>query len=142
MPFYYDGQCANHLRSCGFDQVVHRADDDFFLRVRDTKFLKKVDLIWDNPPYTSPETKEAVLRALATSGKPFAMLLPISVLHVAFVRSILDMSQVQVIIPRRVFVCKREGPEVPFKYLCWLCYRLGLKRDLYFLSDTDDDADS
>eukprot|EP00965_Chrysotila_dentata_P018001 597634-Pleurochrysis_carterae.AAC.1 len=28
------------------------------------------------------------------AGKPFAMLLPISVLHVAFVREVLDMSQV------------------------------------------------
>ena len=43
--------------------------------------------------YTSAETKEKVLRALAASGLPFAMLLPISVLHVAFVRDILDMSQ-------------------------------------------------
>ena len=97
----------------------------------DKKFLKTIDLIWDNPPvrpapyqshalsrpsvqhlceqhipesahsitsrapqYTSAETKEKVLRALAASGLPFAMLLPISVLHVAFVREILDMSQV------------------------------------------------
>ena len=57
--------------------------------------MKKVDLIWDNPPYTSPETKERVLRALVGSGKPFAMLLPISVLHVGFVREIVDMEQVR-----------------------------------------------
>ena len=86
------------------------------LKAKGKKFLKKVDLIWDNPPvrqrrrlaiahgatathslaacgpqYTSAETKERVLRALAASGLPFAMLLPISVLHVAFVREILDM---------------------------------------------------
>ena len=83
-------------RSLGFGQVVHRPNDDFFSRVRDAKFLKKVDLIWDNPPYTSPETKEAVLRALVASGKPFAVLLPISVLHVRFVRELLDSSHVQV----------------------------------------------
>ena len=62
--------------------------------MKDPKFMKKVDLIWDNPPYTSPETKERVLRALVESGKPFAMLLPISVLHVGFVREIVDMEQV------------------------------------------------
>ena len=90
MPFFYDGKCANHLRSLGFKDVVHK-QEDFFARVLDAKFLKKIDLIWDNPPYTSAETKERVLRALAASGLPFAMLLPISVLHVAFVREILDI---------------------------------------------------
>ena len=94
MPFYYDGKCAEHLHSLGFENVVHR-QEDFFERVLDKKFLKTVDLIWDNPPYTSAETKEKVLRALAASGLPFAMLLPISVLHVAFVRDILDMAQVE-----------------------------------------------
>ena len=82
MPFYYDGKCAEHLHSLGFENVVHR-QEDFFERVLDKKFLKTVDLIWDNPPYTSAETKEKVLRALAASGLPFAMLLPISVRHVA-----------------------------------------------------------
>ena len=77
MPFFYDGKCANHLRSLGFKDVVHK-QEDFFARVLDAKFLKKIDLIWDNPPYTSAETKERVLRALAASGLPFAMLLPIS----------------------------------------------------------------
>lgn len=24
MPFYYDGQCADHLHSLGFENVVHR----------------------------------------------------------------------------------------------------------------------
>mmetsp|Transcript_33330 Transcript_33330/g.55113 ORF Transcript_33330/g.55113 Transcript_33330/m.55113 type:complete len:209 (+) Transcript_33330:101-727(+) len=138
-PFYYDGQCASHIIKLGFPQVIHKSGDDFFQRAKDPKFLKKVDVIWDNPPYTSPETKEAVLRALAATGKPFAMLLPISVLHVGFVRQILDMSQVQVIVPRRVYVCKTNGPEVPFKYLCWFCYRAQLKRDIFFLED--DEAD-
>ena len=131
--------------------------------------MKKVDLIWDNPPYTSPETKERVLRALVGSGKPFAMLLPISILHVGFVRDIVDAdevpaartlsstlllprhaapvlelsgtlsaSQVQTIIPRRVHVRKTGKEEVPFKYLCWFCHRMGLPRDLYLIDDTED----
>lgn len=140
MPFYYDGACAEHVRSLGFQHVVHRRED-FFERVLDAKFLKKVDLIWDNPPYTSAETKERVLRALAACGVPFAMLLPISVLHVAFVREILDMNQVQVIIPRRVHVCKTGGDEVPFKYLCWLCYKTALPRDVVFVDDDEADDD-
>ena len=134
MPFYYDGACAVHLRSLGFENVIHR-DEDFFEKVKDAKFMKRVDLIWDNPPYTSAETKEAVLRALVATGKPFAMLLPISILHVGFVRDIADMSQVQVIIPRRVHVCKTGRELVPFKYLCWFCSGMRLPRDLYFIND-------
>lgn len=58
MPFYYDGRCAEHLRALGFENVHHQEGEDFFVKARDPKFLKKVDLIWDNPPYTNPETKE------------------------------------------------------------------------------------
>jgi hypothetical protein len=81
--------------------------------------------------------KERVLRALAASGKPFAMLLPISVLHVAFVREIVDMRHVQVIIPRRVQVKKVDAAPVPFKYLCWFCFKAGLPRDLLFADDAE-----
>ncbi|CAE7307091.1 unnamed protein product [Symbiodinium natans] len=56
MPFYYDGACAGHLRSLGFEKVIHE-QEDFFQRVKDKSFLNRVDLIWDNPPYTAPEMK-------------------------------------------------------------------------------------
>ncbi|CAJ1416919.1 unnamed protein product [Effrenium voratum] len=134
MPFYYDGACADHLRALGFVNVIHKKED-FFERVLDESFMRRVDLIWDNPPYTAPEMKEKVLRALAQCGKPFAMLLPISVLHVGFVREILDMQRVQAIIPRRVHVRKTGQELLPFKYLCWFCFRTQLPRDLIFLDD-------
>ena len=137
MPFYYDGRCADFLRSLGFANVVH-TDDDFFERVRDAAFMASVDLIWDNPPYTSPETKERVLRALAATNKPFAMLLPVSVLHVGFVREVVPMQHVQTIVPRRVWVRKTDGDVVPFKYLCWFCCRARLSRDLLFVDDNGD----
>lgn len=139
MPFYYDGVCAEHLRSLGFKSVIHEEGADFFERVRDAKFMQGVDIIWDNPPYTNQEVKEKVLRALARSGKPFAMLLPISVLHVSFVRDIVDVHTAQVIIPRRVHVRKHEGQELPFKYLCWFCSMAKLPRDLIFVDDDDVD---
>jgi hypothetical protein len=138
MPFYYDGACGNHLRSIGFTNVVH-TDDDFFERVKDRAFMATVDLIWDNPPYTTPAMKERVLKALADCGKPFVMLLPISVLHVAFVRDIIPMDHVQAIIPRRVMVQKVDGQPLPFKYLCWFCCHAGLERDLIFVDDIDND---
>lgn len=76
-----------------------------------------------------------MLRALAGCGKPFVLLLPISTLHVAFVREVLDMSRVQALVPRRVHVRKRDGPELPFKYLVWFCYGTRFERDLAFLED-------
>ena len=63
----------------------------------------------------------------------FVMLLPISVLHVGYVREVLASEHIQVIVPRRVHVRKTNGERVPFKYLCWLCYRVGLARDLVFV---------
>ena len=137
MPFYYDGACAAHLKSLGFCNVIH-TNDDFFERVQDAAFMASVDLIWDNPPYTMPEMKERVLRTLAATGKPFAMLLPISILHVAFVRDIVDMDHVQAIVPRRAWVKKRGDKELPFKYLCWFCSRTALSRDLLFVEDGDE----
>jgi hypothetical protein len=142
MPFYYDGKCAEHMRALGFERIIHEPNVDFFERVQDEAFLSSVDLVVDNPPYTNREIKERVLRALALSGKPFILLLPISTLHVAFVREALDMQRVQAIIPRRVHVCKADGPELPFKYLVWFCYRTCFAKDLLFLddgADVDDD---
>ena len=137
MPFYYDGKCGEYLRSLGFRDVVH-TDEDFFTRVADSTFMSSVDLIFDNPPYTTPEMKEKVLRALAACGKPFVMLLPISILHVSFVREIVPMDEVQAIVPRRVWVRKQtDENETPFKYLCWFCCRAQLPRDLIFVNDDE-----
>lgn len=141
MPFYYDGKCAEHMRALGFEHVIHEPGADFFERVADAAFMSRVDVVVDNPPYTNREIKERVLRALAASGVPFVLLLPISTLHVAFVRDALDMSAVQCVVPRRVHVKKLDGPELPFKYLVWLCHRVGLARDLLFLDDADDADD-
>ena len=140
MPFYYDGACAEHLRALGFTNIVH-TDEDFFERVKDKTFMKTVDMILDNPPYTTQETKEKVLRAIAATEKPFALLLPISILHVAFVRDIVDMDLVQCIIPRRVWVKKRDADELPFKYLCWFCCRAALERDLLFVEEDVNELD-
>jgi len=132
-PFYYDGECLKHVQSLGFKDVVH-TNEDFFVKVKDEAFMNSVDFIWDNPPYTSQELKEAVLEALLQSGKPFCVLLPISILHAAFFRTMADTSLIQAIIPRKVMVTKVNlEEEVPFRYLVWMCYRTKLERDLYLL---------
>eukprot|EP00392_Amoebophrya_sp_AT5.2_P015896 g16119.t1 len=137
-PFYYDGECKKHLtNSLGFRRVHHEPGEDFFEKVRDARFLEEVDLIWDNPPYTQPQMKQRVLEALVKANKPFCMLLPVAVLHSAFVREIegIDMRKVQVLIPRRVWVKKKGQSPVPFKLLLWFCYGMGLQKDLAFLED-------
>eukprot|EP00928_Gymnodinium_smaydae_P035610 TRINITY_DN25028_c0_g1_i1.p1 TRINITY_DN25028_c0_g1~~TRINITY_DN25028_c0_g1_i1.p1 ORF type:complete len:305 (-),score=56.33 TRINITY_DN25028_c0_g1_i1:20-892(-) len=131
-PFFYDGECGKHLQSLGFEHVTH-SREDFFEKVKDKKFMATVDFIWDNPPYTNQPIKERVLRACVESGKPFCLLLPLSILHAQFARDLLDCSQVQSVIPRKVYVKKRNQEPLPFKYLVWLCYKTGLDRDLYFL---------
>ena len=73
------------------------------------------------------------------------MLLPISILHVGFVRDIVPMDTVQCIVPRRVFV-RKSGPQhaedsLPFKYLCWFCSRVALPRDLIFVDDESAEAE-
>ena len=105
MPFWYDGECAKHLRACGFKHVYHKKRD-FFALAKDPGFLSQVDVIIDNPPYTGEEIKTKVLKALRDTEKPFAMLLPLTVLHSKLLRDVLDVKYVQAIIPRRVLVRK------------------------------------
>lgn len=132
MPFYYDGDAGKRLKQSGFKKVVHKKQD-FFERVRDTVFVKSCACVVDNPPYTGKGMKERILKALKDAGVPFCLLLPLGVLHSAMVREILDAEHVQVIIPRKCYVMKKGGTEVPFRYLCWLCYRMRLERDLYLI---------
>jgi hypothetical protein len=133
-PFYYDGECAKHLNELGFKNVVHEPNVDFFERVQDEDFLNKVDLIWDNPPYTGEGMKEKVLMAAFAAKKPFVLLLPSSVMFSNLLRDCLTEEQqkkIQVIAHRRVLV-KKTGENqaaVPFKYLIWLAYDVNLERD-------------
>jgi hypothetical protein len=132
MPFYYDGQCARHLRSLGFTHVIHR-QEDFFALVNDPSFMRSVDLIWDNPPYTGAALKTKIFEALVACGKPFVMLLPSSILHSKLLQDMLDPRYIQCIVPRRVEVRKTNQVPVPFKYLVWLCYKTNLEKDLIFV---------
>ena len=134
MPFYYDGEAGARLKSAGFARVVHRRED-FFERVRDSGFMRSVDVVIDNPPYTGKGMKEKVLRALVEADVAFCLLLPIGVLHGASIRRILDAKKTQALVPRRCFVFKKGKKEVPFKHLVWLCHGLNLPRDLELMPD-------
>ena len=150
MPFYYDGKAGERLKKafaprCATMRVIHKKQD-FFKVMNDTKFLKSSNLVVvDNPPYTGKGMKERVLKCLIENDVSFCLLLPLGVLHSQFLRTLLlendnDYSKekkknIQVIIPRRVLVHKENGEEIPFKYLCWLCYGIGLERDLILMDE-------
>lgn len=134
MPFWYDGVCESHMRALGVDNVIHE-NADFFERAKDAVFLDGVDVIVDNPPYTSAEVKEAVVGALLATGKPWCCLFPSSILFSTHFRATLDASKLQVILPRRLKVCKTNGPAVPFKQMIWVAYGLELQRDLYIVGE-------
>ena len=100
-----------------------------------------------------------MLRALVATGKPFCVLLPSSVVYSKLFREALDPARVQLVLPRRVRVCKTGLPPVPFKFMAWVsrayacaalhcsadatvlhapaqvCYDMGLERDLYLIGE-------
>ena len=63
------------------------------------------------------------------------MLLPSSVVYAKLFRDLLSPEKVQLILPRRVKVCKTGQAPVPFKFMTWVCYDMGLPRDLYLIGE-------
>ena len=138
-PFYYDGKVKTRLKQAGFRGKVTHEKRDFFKLMNDAKFLANVDAIIDNPPYTGKGMKEKILTKLIAKDVPFCLLFPLGVLHSKFLRDLTAAKarrkKVQAIVPRRVFVHKEFGEELPFKYLVWLCYGLELERDLVLMDE-------
>ena len=138
-PFFYDGKVKTRLKQAGFRGKVTHEKRDFFKLMNDAKFLANVDAIIDNPPYTGKGMKEKILTILIAKDVPFCLLFPLGVLHSKFLRDLTATKErrrkVQAIVPRRVFVHKDYGEELPFKYLVWLCYGLELERDLVLMDE-------
>jgi hypothetical protein len=131
-PFVYDELAGKRMREAGFERVVHKRWD-FFDKVRDGPFVRSLDAVVDNPPYTGKGMKQKVLKSLVDAELPFCLLLPLGVVHGAFVREMLEERYVQIIVPRKCYVFKKNGAEIPFKFLVWLCYKMELERDLYLI---------
>lgn len=68
-PFYLDGSSGNHLKELGLN-VIH-SNTDFFTNQVD------YDIIITNPPFSQ---KKAVLEKLIKDGKPFIMIMPVTLL--------------------------------------------------------------
>ncbi len=82
-----------------------------------------------------PLTRVPPLPRHASAGKPFCVLLPSSVVFAKLFRDLLEPAHVQLVLPRRVRVCKTGLPPVPFKFMAWVCYRMALPRDLYLVGE-------
>ena len=111
------------LRNMGKTCIGHH-DIDFF--VEDFG-----DIIVSNPPYSM---KKKIFKRLALLNKPFILVLPISTITKQFVR-VLERDKLQMIIPaKRMQFIKGDDPLGRCWFdTCFLCYKMGLERDITFL---------
>ena len=121
-PFYGDGMSGNYLRQLGFE-VIHEQIDFFEHDLG--------DILISNPPYTK---KREVFERLKALGKPFIMLVPTTVLHTMYFKSIFHDENIQLIIPykKRQFYCvnkelKKDGCSFYTLYVCW---RINMEKDV------------
>jgi hypothetical protein len=119
--FYGDGTSGQHLRDLGF-QVIHE-DVDFFTEDRG-------DIIVSNPPFS---LKKQVLTRLKALGKPFALLLPASVLGTKMLSDLFP--DIQVLIPKGRISYLKGGEQTKGVWFAsfFYCWKLNLPRDLVFL---------
>ncbi|KAH9260817.1 hypothetical protein BASA82_000130 [Batrachochytrium salamandrivorans] len=86
-PFWLDGSSGNHLKELGLN-VVH-TDTDFFTNQVD------YDVVITNPPFSQ---KKAVLEKLLKDGKPFVMIMPVSVVCTKMYSQFIDEGTI--VVPR------------------------------------------
>ena len=120
----WSSKSAIHLRELGF-KVVGDQTIDFFGE------LPEYDIIVSNPPYS---IKKRIFKRLSVLDKPFILILPISTITKQFVR-VLERDKLQLIIPNKRLQFEKACE--PLKR-CWfdcafLCYKLGLDKDITFL---------
>ena len=89
------------------------------------------DVIVSNPPYSM---KKKIFGRLAKLDKPFILVLPVGTITKQFVR-VLDRTKLQLIIPaKRMQFIKGDDPLSRCWFdTCFLCYKMGLERDITFL---------
>jgi len=130
--FYGDGKSAEHLRSLGCKEVIHK-DMDFFE-------YDVGEIIISNPPFSK---KKEVFTRLKELGKPFIMICPCAVLTTQYIRQLFsnDKDQLQIIIPRkRIHFQKQINGVVPdqWKNMCnfdcfYYAWKMNLERDILWL---------
>jgi len=119
--FYATGASGQHLRSLGF-QVYHEKEDFFE--------VDHGDIIVSNPPFS---LKKQVLTRLKALGKPFALLLPATVLGTKMMSDLFP--DIQVLIPKGRISYLKDGEQTKGAWFAsfFYCWKLNLPRDLVFL---------
>jgi hypothetical protein len=130
MPFYSDGKAGEIMNSLGFN-AIHE-NEDFFKHDRG-------EIIVDNMPYS---IKEAVFTRLKELNKPFMMLVPIDTFSSIFFQELFDLSEVQLLVPRRRVNCIKMNEQgtaplpnrksTPFR-LVWTCWRMNFPQQLNYI---------
>lgn len=120
-PFYGSGTSGQHLTSLGFN-VLHE-NKDFFAN-------NEGDLIVTNPPFSK---KKEVLKRLKELDKPFALLLPASVLGTKMLSTLFP--DIQVVIPKGRISFVKDGEQTSSVWFAsfFYCWKLNLPRDILFL---------
>lgn len=119
-PFFCEGLSRQMLEQRGC-QVIHE-DRDFYAWQPDPS---EYDVILTNPPYSQ---KKKVLERMLELSKPFALIVPISILASKYFAKLLPGQNIpyQVIVPERRITFVRHGQPTsvsPFDSI-WLCVRM------------------
>lgn len=131
--FYGDGKSGSYLQKMGFN-VIHE-DIDFFQH-------DKGEIVLTNPAFSLiPET----LVRLKELNKPFIMIMPTSKLHTQYFRRVFQDETIQLIIPRkRIQFYKMINGKVDYeaRRVCnfdcfYYCWKIGLEKDITFLTDDE-----
>jgi len=126
---YGDGHLAVSLRNAGYT-VVGSKDYNFL-----TEELIKCDCIVTNPPYS---LKTKFLKRCFDSGKPFALLLPLTALEGKVRNALYREHEIQIIIPdRRIHFLMTETrlgkKSSAWFQTAWFTSKLNLPRQLNFV---------
>ncbi len=125
-PFYGSGLVKTYWNELGRD-IIHE-NTDFF-----TEDFSTTDFIISNPPFSKIAD---ILTHLFIINKPFSLLIPLQKIAQVKIQRILKEKNIQVIISdcyKGFLTPEGEPTRCSSMYMCWLCYKMDLEKDLIFL---------
>ena len=126
-PFFMNGNSKKKWEKLGYE-CKHK-NEDFFKQDPPNNNT----IIVSNPCYSR---RNDVLKRLKMWDKPFIMLMPITTICYMKTQPILKALDIQIIIPNiyKGFInSKGESTKCPPFYMCFICYKMNLTRDIVYL---------